>query len=88
MPSLVGGRIEPGVVDGTQLAVAVDGIVRATTETVTRRGASRFSALVHERWLPPGSRRVEIYAIEGGAGELQRTGYTALRPLPDAASSP
>ncbi len=87
VPSLVGGRIEPGVVDGTELAVAVDGIVRATTETFTHGGASRFSALVHERWLPAGSRRVEIYAIEDGAGEPQGADGTALRPLPDAESS-
>jgi len=88
VPSLVGGRIEPAVADGTELAVAVDGIVRATTETFTHGGASRFSALVHERWLPAGSRRVEIYVIEDGAGELQRAGGTALRPLADAESSP
>lgn len=82
VPSLVGGRIEPAIADGTELAVAVDGIVRATTETFSHRGGSRFSALVQERWLPAGRRRVEIYAIEdGGDG-------TALRSLPDAESSP
>ncbi len=86
VPSLIGGRIEPGVVDGTKLAVAVDGIVRATTETFTHRGASRFSALVHERWLPAGSHRIGIFAIEDG-GQPQRDGQTALRPLP-AAESP
>ena len=88
VPSLVGGRIEPAVADGTDLAVAVDGIVRATTETFTHRGASRFSALVHERWLPAGSRRVEIYAIEDVAGDLQGADGTALRPLPGAESLP
>ena len=84
VPSLVSGRIEPGVVDGTKLAVAVDGIVRATTETFTHGGASRFSALVHERWLPAGSHLVAIYAIEDGAGQPQGAGQTALRPLPAA----
>ena len=88
VPSLVGGRIEPDVASGTELAVAVDGIVRATTETFTHGGASRFSALVHERWLPAGSRRIEIYAIEDGAGEPRRTARTVLRPLPEAGSSP
>lgn len=88
VPSLVGGRIEPAVVDGTELAVAVDGIVRATTETFSHGGASRFSALVPERWLPAGRRRVEIYAIEDGAAELRRTGGTALRLLPDAGPPP
>ncbi len=88
VPSLVGGRIKPDVVDGTKLAVAVDGTVRATTETFTYRGASRFSALVPERWLPPGRRRVGIYAIEDSAGEEPRSAAgTTLRPLPDAGSS-
>ena len=86
VPSLISGRIDPGVVDGTKLAVAVDGIVRATTETFTHRGASRFSALVHERWLPAGSHRIGIYAIEDGAGQPQGAGQTALRPLPAAES--
>ena len=84
VPSLISGRIDPGVVDGTKLAVAVDGIVRATTETFAHRGASRFSALVHERWLPAGSRRIGIYAIEDGAGQPRGAGQTTLRPLPVA----
>ena len=88
VPSLVGGRIEPDVATGTELAVAVDGIVRATTETFTLGGASRFSALVPERWLPAGSRRVEIYAIEDGAGEFQGAARTVLRLLSDAGSPP
>ena len=88
VPSLVGGRIEPDVASGTELAVAVDGIVRATTETFTHRGASRFSALVPERWLPAGSRRVEIYVMEDAAGESQGAARTVLRLLPDAGSSP
>ena len=88
VPSLISGRIDPGVVDGTKLAVAVDGIVRATTETFAHRGASRFSALVHERWLPAGSHRIGIYAIEDGAGQPQGAGQTALRPLPAAESMP
>ena len=66
----------------------MDGIVRATTETFTLGGASRFSALVPERWLPAGSRRVEIYAIEDGAGEFQGAARTVLRLLSDAGSPP
>ena len=86
VPSLVAGRIEPAVAAGTPLAVAVDGIVRATTETFTHGGAGRFSAVVHERWLPAGSRLLEIYAIEDGGGEPGGPERTVLRRLPRAGS--
>ena len=78
VPSLVSGRIEPGVAAGTELAVAVDGFVRATTETfVDGADVSRFSALVGERWLSGGSHRIDVYAIETG-DEL-----AVLQPLGD-----
>ncbi|MCY3926680.1 MAG: sulfatase-like hydrolase/transferase [Acidobacteria bacterium] len=64
IPSLVSGRIEPPVANGTPLAVSVDGIVRATTETFFHRGASRFSALVDERWLQAASHQIGVFAIE------------------------
>lgn len=64
IPSLISGRIEPSVPNGTPLAISVDGIVRATTETFFHRGASRFSALVEERWLQGGSHRIGVFAIE------------------------
>ncbi len=80
IPSLVSGRIEPRVPDGTPLAISVDGTVRATTETFFHRGASRFSALVEERWLQAGSHQIGVFAIEGNvlAGGRDRT---ALRTL-------
>ena len=81
VPSLVSGRIEPAMDDGTELAIAVDGFVRATTWTYTRRGATRFSALVHERWLHAGSRRIDVYAIEGGQRAAVERNRPILRPL-------
>lgn len=82
VPSLVAGRIEPGVAAGTELAVAVDGIVRATTATfVDRDAVSRFSALVDENWLPAGSHRIDVYAIE--EGEATADQIALLQPLWD-----
>ncbi len=81
VPSLVTGRIEPRVADGTPLAIAVDGVVRATTTTFTEREASRFSALVPERWLPAGERILRMYLIEERPAGQASAGRTALRPL-------
>ncbi len=69
VPSLVSGSIEPRVADGAELAVAVNGIVRATAAVFTDRGASRFAALIPERRLPAGSHEIDVYAIAVGAGE-------------------
>ena len=88
VPGLVSGRIEPNARDGTQLAVAVDGFVRATTWTFTHRSATRFSALVHERWLPAGSHRIDVYAIEGSRKAPDESRHTILRPLHRDARSP
>ena len=79
VPSMVGGRIDPGVAVGTQLAISVDGTVRATAETFTDNGTSRFAALIEERWLTAGGREIGVYAIGGDppGGHAQ----TVLTPL-------
>ncbi len=81
VPSLVTGRIEPSVADGTPLAISVDGTVRATTLTFAARRTSRFSALIEERWLPAGNRRIGVYQIGGGPAldARDRAILTALR---------
>lgn len=86
VPSLISGRIEPRIADETPIAVSVDGIVRATTSTFTDRDASLFSALVNERWLPAGSRRIGAYTIETPRSAGQ--GASVLRPLPGIGQQP
>ena len=81
IPSLISGQIEPSPPEGTELAVSVDGIVRATTRTFADRGASRFSALVQERWLTAGSHQIDVYAIEGSGIPPEDSDRTILRPL-------
>ena len=83
VPSLISGRIEPSVPDGTKLAIAVDGIVRATTETFTHQGSDQFLALVHERWLTGGKRQIAIYLIDEAS---ETSDESLLRPVPTAAS--
>lgn len=80
IPSLISGRIEPRVPSGTPLAISVDGTVRATTETFFHRGATRFSALVEERWLQAGSHQIGVFAIEGDVLSEDRD-QTTLRAL-------
>ncbi len=80
VPSLVTGRIEPGIAAETPLAIAVNGTVRATAETFVQNGASRFSALIEERWLPAGSHEIGVFAIDGGnpGGGREQTILTTL----------
>lgn len=88
VPGLVSGRIEPGLANGTPLAISVDGRVRATTRTFTDRGSSRFSALVAERWLPAGSHRIGIHAIHGSSDALPGRDQTVLTSLYDGEHMP
>ena len=88
VPSLVGGRIEPGVTDGTQLAISVDGTVRATAETFTHRGTSRFVALIEEQWLTEGSHEIGVYAIAGDGDLLGDQAQTILTPLSSSGQAP
>ena len=86
VPSLISGRIEPRIADGTPIAVSVDGIIRATTSTFTDRDASLFSALVNERWLPEGGHRIGAYTIETPRSAGLET--SVLRPLPGIGQQP
>ena len=88
IPSLVSGRIEPGVADGMQVAISVDGTVRATAETFTDRGASRFAALVEERWLTAGGHEIGVYAIRGGNDPPGDQLQTVLTPLSSSGQAP
>ena len=81
VPSLISGRIEPSVADGTQLAISVDGIVRATAQTFTSRGVCRFSALVPERWLQAGRHQIAVYSVEAIGDTFESSEGTRLRPL-------
>lgn len=64
-----------GVADGTDLAVAVNGRIRATGESYAADGERRFSALVPPSTLRRGRNRIELFALtRGGARLLGRTG--------------
>ena len=71
VPSLISGRIEPGVASETPLAVSVDGVIRATTSTFNEDNRSLFSALIDERWLLAGRHYIDIYTI----GELRSASH-------------
>lgn len=88
IPSLVSGRIEPGVADGTQLAISVDGTVQATTETFTHNGASRFAAMVEERSLPAGGHEIGVYAIGRESNPSGDQFQTVLTPLSSSGQAP
>ena len=88
IPSLVSGRIEPGVADETQVAISVDGTVRATAQTFTHDGASRFAALLEERWLTAGGHEIGVYAIGGGSDPFEDRLQTVLTPLSSSGQAP
>ena len=77
VPAFVEGVVEAGQISaGTELAIAVNGHVRALTRCFLDRGAQRFQALVPESALHDGRNRVDVYAIEAGGSRLVHLGGT------------
>ncbi len=68
-PALVSGRVYAEGKAPHDLAVAVNGVIRAVTRPYREGGASRFEAMVAEASFRPGSNNVEIFAIRGAPGE-------------------
>ena len=74
VPAYVTGSTK-GVAPGTDLAVAVNGVVRATGEAYVDHGDPRFSMLVPPRSLRRGRNEVTVYAVRNGVWEaLDATG--------------
>jgi hypothetical protein len=69
IPAYVTGTIG-GVSSGTQVAVAVNGRVRATGATYGDDGAQRFSTVVPPETFHRGSNRVEVFTLRGSAAKL------------------
>jgi hypothetical protein len=79
VPTRIAGVISGNTVpDGTPLAIAVDGRVRATTRSYALDGQRRFDALVPETSFREGRNSVEIYsaARSNGTFHLARLGGT------------
>ena len=62
------------------LAVAVNGIVRAVTETYREDGEELFWAMVPPASLRAGRNEIEIYGIQNGGASLARLGRAAVLP--------
>jgi hypothetical protein len=73
VPAYVTGTLS-GVRTGTDVAVAVNGRIRATGRAYADDGDVRFSVLVPPRTLRRGANRVEVYAVTGGPRLLATTG--------------
>jgi len=66
VPSHVAGTVDEGRIGaGTELAVAVNGTIRALTRCYVDEGEQHFRALVPEAALVDGFNRVDVYAIAG-----------------------
>lgn len=72
VPSYLTGRIRGGRGEGEALAVAVNGVVAATTRSYGEFGEEKFAALVPEQALRAGANDVRIYAIRDGRLEQLR----------------
>ena len=72
VPARIVGRLLPlagaaSIADQTDLAVAVNGVVRATTRSFRDGAAVRFGALVPEESFVPGRNVVEVFLVPAGA---------------------
>ncbi len=80
-PTHITGRvIGPAAGDASlEIAIAVNGFVRALTHTFDRQGQrASFSAMVAESSLNPGPNQIEFFAV------VESAGHTKLRRLPAA----
>jgi hypothetical protein len=69
VPARIAGVVDAGEIDeATELAVAVNGRVRALTRCIVDDGQQVFTALVPESAFRDGRNRVDVYAIEETAG--------------------
>ena len=82
VPVFIEGTLQEGrVPDRVELAIAVNGRVRALTRCFLFRGKQRFQALVPESSLRDGRNRVDVYAIEARDSRIRlvRLGGTGGR---------
>lgn len=61
-----GAVVGPGAGDVHQIAVALNGVIAATTRTVNSEGQTRFTALLPESRLRAGANRIALYEISPG----------------------
>ena len=72
VPTRVTGVVETGRVDpSAELAVAVNGTVRALTRCIVDDGEQVFTALVPETAFRDGPNRVDVYVIEAADGVVR-----------------
>ena len=74
VPAYVTGELS-GVAPGRTIAIAVNGTIRATGQTYSSGGGTRYSVIVRPSAFRNGANRVEVLGI-GGSGfqRLARTG--------------
>ncbi len=75
LPLYVTGVIDPGQDAPVPLAIALNGVVVATTDSYRQEGAWVFAAMLPEDGLRDGPNDVRLFAIEQGDGR------PALRPV-------
>jgi hypothetical protein len=72
LPAYISGSVEEGrIAPATELAVAVNGRIRALTRCVSDDGKQRFGALVPEESFRNGFNLVEVYAVDDGGDTVQ-----------------
>jgi hypothetical protein len=77
VPTYVAGSVT-GTTARLDLAVALNGTVRAVTETFRQDGETRFAAFVPESSLRAGRNSVDVFVVRGSALERLRGGDLGL----------
>jgi hypothetical protein len=70
VPNYLTGGISPSPAEPENLAIAVNGTIRAVTRSYTESGATRFAALVPESSVRSGVNEVSVFAIHESRGRL------------------
>ena len=70
IPARVDGRLRTGEANAGRrpVAIAVNGVIRAVTQSFPERGGENFSALLPETSFTAGANRIGIFVVAEGAG--------------------
>jgi hypothetical protein len=80
VPSFVTGRVTGGTPAGTQVAIAVNGRVRGTSETFQDGEDVRIAGFVPPSSFRSGSNSLDVFAVAGPAGSRHLARIATQRP--------
>ena len=85
LPLFVRGALPTGIADRVSVAIAVNGVVVATTQSYREHDAWVVASMIPEDALTPGANDVQVFIVDGPAEKpVLRSALPGLRRTPPA----